>query len=90
MASYNIWAFLIKQQKYKTWPLLVFYVLAILLSISRLYYSFWYFYVQYSYGIIGHLSKPILVINLGVVQCWMLFELSLRLKENLDLSKQFA
>lgn len=45
MAVHNIWAYLIKQGKYKTIPLLLFYILAVLLCILRIYYTIWYFSV---------------------------------------------
>ena len=83
MALHNIWFFLIKQGKYKTWPLLLFYMLVTMLGISRFYYSLWFFEIQLDYGLPGHNLKPLYKINLGVVQCWMLIELSLRIKENL-------
>lgn len=44
MALYNFWVFLIKQRKYKTWPLLMFYVIAIALISMRIYCSIFFFY----------------------------------------------
>ena len=43
MALYNFWVFLIKQRKYKTWPLLMFYVIAIAIISSRVYCSIFFF-----------------------------------------------
>ena len=79
LAIYNTWAFLIKQKKYKILPLLIFYVLVILLSISRICYSFFFFREYFNYRIINFLLKPIILINLGLVQCWIIYELSLRI-----------
>ena len=37
-----------------------------------------------------YMFAPILNINLGVVQCWMLIELSLRIQQNISVTKKFA
>ena len=41
MAIHHIWVFLIKQDKYKTTPLLLFYILVVLLSLSRIFFDGW-------------------------------------------------
>ena len=79
LAIVNTWAFVIKQKKYKTWPILIFYILAICSSIMRIYGSFWFFYIYTESEIFGYLFNPVLAIDLGVVQCWMLIELGLRI-----------
>ena len=79
LAIYNTWKFLIKQRKYKTWFLLLFYVLTISLVLSRIYYTICFFWVIEEKELFGHLLKVIIKINLGVVQCWILFELGLRI-----------
>ena len=43
MAGYNICAFLIKQKKYKTLPLTIFYALTVWLMFMRIYYSLFFF-----------------------------------------------
>ena len=67
MALYNFWAFLIKQRKYKTWPLLMFYILIILLSAMRTYQTMYFFAERMKPRIVEFLFPPILNINLGVV-----------------------
>ena len=79
LAVCNTWKFLIKQRKYKTWFLLLFYVLTISLVLERLYYTICFFWVIEEKELFGHLLKVIIKINLGVVQCWILFELGLRI-----------
>ena len=86
MALYNSWAFLWKQKKYETVPLLMFYIVLILLATIRVYYSIFFFYGYKSYDYIGYLMKPILTINLGVTQCWILFELAVRIDQNIKLT----
>ena len=82
LTLYNCWAFLYKQQKYKTLPLLLFYVLTMLLTIGRIAYDimqFGYLFEQY----VIPTMLPILKINMGLIQCWMLYELSLRVKQSM-------
>ena len=90
LAIYNFWTFLIKQRKYKTIPLLMFYIVVILLASLRIYFSIWYFYGKVQADYISDLMKPILNINLGVVQCWILFELSLRINESIYFTELMA
>ena len=46
MALTVTWKFLIRQRKYKTWPLLMFYILTISLAVSRIYDSFFYLFMM--------------------------------------------
>ena len=88
LALYNTWEFIIRQKKYKTVPLLVFYVIVIMLASLRIYFSVFYFYGKLYHDYFGYLMKPLLNLNLGVVQCWILFELALRINENVKQMKQ--
>ena len=83
LALYNIWTFLIKQGNYKTVPLLLFYILTVWLIMMRIYYSVWYFNVWINSEIVVAEYKNVLKINLGLVQCWLLYELSLRISESI-------
>ena len=40
MTFQNIWAFIIKQKRYKTPPLLVFYILVFMLTCTRIWYTY--------------------------------------------------
>ena len=83
MALTNTWMFLIKQKRYKARPLLVFYILAISLAMIRIYTSFFRFYFQENHELFGHLLPAILKLNLGAVQCWIIFELGVRVHLNI-------
>ena len=78
MALTNTWLFLIKQKKYKTWPLLMLYVLIICIAAMRIYFSLFYLFTNLVHDLFVWLLLPMLKINLGVVQCWILVELALR------------
>ena len=67
MALTNMWMFLIKQEKYKTWPLLMFYVLTISLAVMRTYSSFFKFLIIINNEIFGGLLSAILKLNIGAV-----------------------
>ena len=67
MAFYNIWAFIIKQKRYKTPPLLVFYMLVVMLTCTRIWYS--YFCLSYfiQADIVAGEIMPILKVNIGLI-----------------------
>lgn len=79
MALHNSWAFLWRQGKYKTLPLLLFYLVAVTLTLARLYYSLFVFYEFTDNFFAINQMMPVLKIELGLVQCWMMLELSLRI-----------
>ena len=83
MALTNTWMFLIRQKKYKTRPLLMFYVLTIWLVAMRVYSSFFFLLLMIESDLFGDLLIPILKLNIGLVQCWILFELGLRVTLNI-------
>lgn len=67
MACYNIWAFIIKQKKYKTLPLLVFYVLVVLLTLMRIYFAVWALEEYPKNWIFAFELMPIIKVNLGLI-----------------------
>ena len=89
LAIFNTWNFLIKQKKYKTWPLLMFYILTIALALMRLYFSVGLFYIVLKQELFGILIKTILKLNIGAVQCWILVELALRITYNIRITESF-
>lgn len=87
MALTNTWKFLIKQQKYKNWTLLTFYILVIMLASFRIYDSFFYFCVGDNMIFIVIILNPTLKLNIGAVQCWVLIELALKVTLNIRLTE---
>ena len=87
MALTNTWKFLIRQQKYKTWPLLMFYILTIWLAIMRIYNNFFFLFIITEKEIFGFLLETILKLNIGAVQCWILVEIGLRITLNIQLTR---
>ena len=87
MALTNTWMFLIKQRKYKTWPLLMFYILTIWLAGMRLITSILYFRTIVEQDLFGFTLNPILKLNIGLVQCWMLFELGLQVTLSIKMTE---
>ena len=64
--AHNILAFLIRQRKYKTWPLLLFYILAAFLSLMRMWYIFFIFEIRKNSNIYGFAYKSFVKIDLGL------------------------
>ena len=89
MAVYNIWAFLIKQKKYKTLPLSIFYALTVWLMLMRIYFCLFYLTIIENESIVGSCFKPILKLDIGLVQCWILIELSLRISKSIKQTETF-
>ena len=87
MALTNTWMFLIRQRKYKTRPLLMSYILVICLATARIYSCVFDFYLWEDSEIFGSLLPAILKLNLGAVQCWILFELGVRINLNIRLTE---
>ena len=67
MALTNTWKFLIKEKKYKFWPLLLFYILTIWLASMRVYTSLFQFSNILKSALFAGLVAPILKINIGLV-----------------------
>ena len=88
LALTNTWMFLIRQRKYKTRPLLMFYILTIALAAIRIYGSLFEFYVRSTHEIFGSLLAAILKLNIGAIQCWILFELGIRVNMNIKMTEK--
>ena len=85
-AIHNTYAFLYKQGKYKTLPLLVFYILTYLLTIFRIFTSIFTIGSSFEKYIILNFGCPWLKLNMGINQCWMLIELAIGVHLSLKLS----
>ena len=84
LAVVNTWKFLIKQKKYQTWPLLVFYLLTMMLSLTEAVFNVFLFYaVRHQSAFLVNM-RPIIKLELGIIQCWILFELALRITQDLN------
>ena len=92
LAGYNSYAFLYKEEKYKTVHLLVFYILTFILTGLRIFYNIAFYANLVNEYVFSMLGMPIVKINMGLNQCWMLLELSMRVKLSIQLasSEPFA
>ena len=89
LAFVNVYKFLYKDEKFKTLPLLLFYVLTVVLTLMRIWSNLWFLgYILHQYLL--EVLCPVLKINIGLNQCWMLLELSLRLRKSIAISKLTA
>ena len=83
MALWNSYFFLYKQRKYTTQPLLVFYILTIALTVIHLQYMIWFFGQIIQQWIFANILMPVIKINIGLDHCWVMYELSLRVEQNI-------
>ena len=79
IAVHNIFAFLIRQGKYKTQPLLMFYLFTVAISVSRIVYNVFIFYEFGDEFFALTELMPAFDLALGIEQCWLMFELSLHI-----------
>ena len=65
---------------------MLFYFLTVVLTGLRIYYAIWFFQQRTDQHLFLPILTPIVKINIGLVQCWMLYELSLRVQQSIRLS----
>ena len=80
-ALYNIVVFLYRQQRYKALPLSVFYVLTVWLTLVRIYYAIFLLREIFLEESVGYIVPPLVNISIGLIQCWIMYELSLRIEQ---------
>ena len=81
LAIVNIWTILIKQRRYKTLPLLAFYIFAVLSIAFRLTELIM---ISGNNNVITHFLNDLFLItklSVGLIQSWMIFEIALRVRQ---------
>ena len=80
LAIFNIWTILIKQRRYKTWPLLFFYIFAYIAISFRL---IWLFIEYIESSVVFYITDCYLTskLSVGLIQCWMILEIALRVRQ---------
>ena len=81
LAVINIWLILIKQGKWRTMPLLTFYIYSFLVITMRIFLLIVSGKDFYEFGFIITYQQPVAKIVVGVIQSWIIFELALRIRE---------
>ena len=76
---YNSYWFLYKQKRYKTLPLLSFYILSLCLTALRIHFNIWFYCLERGDTVLTPIMMPLLKIDIGLNQCWVMFELILNL-----------
>ena len=77
----NIWKILIKQRRYKTLPLLTFYIFAFFSIAFRLTYILIDWTCAVVIIIIVNDCYLITKLSVGLIQSWMIFEIALRVRQ---------
>ena len=80
MVTYNGYTFMLRKRRLDNLSIIGFYILIVLLTLLRFYYSIWFLYEKETQHITTLLMIPIIYIHMGLVQCWMLIELSLYIR----------
>ena len=80
LAIYNIWTILIKQKKYKTWPLLFFYIFTFITVALRI---IWLIVKDIDSNVVDFIADCYLTskLSVGLLQCWMILKIALRLRQ---------
>lgn len=82
---FNVWVYLIKEQKWKVFPLSAFYSLALVTLAMRIIDSIWVvhnFFTQQTFFI---LFPPVLKQAIGIVQVMIMTELSVRVSQSMTI-----
>ena len=85
LAVHNIIRYLIMQAKYKVFPLTMFYIFAVLCLAFRVYDSLFVAEIALDFNLIGLLLPPVLKIGIGLVQILVMVELTIRVKQGMDM-----
>lgn len=85
----NFWKILIKQEKYKVLPLVTFYALAIPLLIIRIYIAIYFFVYITDHQMLPFLLPCTLAFLMAIDLCWIITELSLRIRYSLKTGNSF-
>ena len=81
LALVNIWTILIKQGRYKTLPLLFFYIFAFLSIFLRLILIIMAWSKFTSFGYYINDFYLVTKLSVGLIQSWMIFEIALRVRQ---------
>ena len=73
----NVWKILIRQGKWRTLPLLFFYIMSVIAISFRIVASIYYFDRSENWHFLFITLQPIAKGCVGLMQCWMIFELTL-------------
>ena len=76
----NSWSILIKLRKWRTAPLTLFYAMGFVAVVLRLIGSVW-FTAKTDWQVICGLLQPVAMSCVGLIQAWMIFELSMRFRD---------
>ena len=80
LTLWNTYFFLYKQQKYKVYPLLLFYILSFTAIILRMYHSFWMIEVVLYQQVFAIIGPTWVKFSIGIVQILTMTELTLRIE----------
>ena len=79
LAIYNSWQILYKQRRYKTLPLLFFYIYALITLVLRLIYSIFGWSALTGFQSVNNIYI-VAWLCVGLMQTWVIFEIALRIR----------
>ena len=77
----NIWTILVRQGKWKTLPLLLFYTMALVAIAARTIVILFYWTLNPWITLLNNI-QPVAKICVGLTQAWMIFELCVRIHKS--------
>ena len=86
LVTLNFWQILVRQKKYKTLPLLFFYIFALIAIVLRLVYSVFTWSQNYIYLSVDYVYIAA-KLCVGLLQTWMIFEIAIRIKHLLAIQR---
>ena len=83
-ALYNVWHYLIKQGKWRIFSLAMFYILTIICVGLRIFICIFCVFISQYMNIALILFPAIVKICIGIVEIAVMFEISVRIKESIN------
>ena len=80
LVTVNIWYIIFKKEKWRESLLLLFYIYAFLAINMRQVINVTFGAFKYDWFFVLYDTQPIVKINLGLIQSWIIFEIAMRMR----------
>ena len=80
LVTVNIWCVIVKKEKWREILLLLFYIYAFMAINMRQVINVTFGAFKYDWFFVLYDTQPIVKINLGLIQSWIIFEIAMRMR----------
>ena len=79
----NIKNFLLREERYKVQPILMFYIFVVLLCVSRIAFQIWFYAIDGLRNYMGMYFPISMKMSIGAMQGWILIEITLKINHGI-------